>query len=541
VAAREGNVAGSSSVTFTLFLSRPVPTPVSVHVATRDGTAVAGSDYQAFAGVVTFPANAQFAYVGVLIISDAVEEANETFFLDLSNPSSGAVIARSSGQATILDDDGPASLGGSVYSDANFNGRRDTGEAGIANVSIQLFRAGSLLRTLVATTTTNADGQYLFRNLTPGTYSIAEQQPSGFSDGGEQLGSLGGTVQNDAFADINLTGGVDATDYNFGEHPIVKILNLPALFPNRAVTSPVAEGSEAILTGMVFDPNPNDRFILDIDWGDGTPVETHHYGPGQKGDLVSIPHRYLNNGVYTIHLAWRDQDGAGNSGDLQVVVNNVPPSLRPLSDRTLGAGEALHEPVVFQDPGNDTWTAAVDYGDGTVERRTDVRAGQPFHLDHGYAAPGTYRVTVAVIDSDGDIGSQSFLVTVPAAPAATDRPLAEFRVTASTLIFAQDDFAVLRMSGTAPELGNCTCYGEIDFVPGAAEGTLEGTGVATFTAANGDLLVGVIAAQLDTEDSTLTVEVHWRDAVTFSDGMTVESTGRFADHRPAGIIAILIG
>jgi hypothetical protein len=28
--------------------------------------------------------------------------------------------------------------------------------------------------------------------------------------------------------------------------------------------------------------------------------------------------------------------------------------------------------------------------------------------------------------------------------------------------------------------------------------------------------------------------IHWRDAVTFGDGTTVASTGRFVDHRPPG-------
>jgi hypothetical protein len=49
-----------------------------------------------------------------------------------------------------------------------------------------------------------------------------------------------------------------------------------------------------------------------------------------------------------------------------------------------------------------------------------------------------------------------------------------------------------------------------------------------------------MAAQLD-EEGTLQVVIHWRDAVTFSNGTVVESTGRFVEHRPSGIYAILIG
>jgi hypothetical protein len=124
--------------------------------------------------------------------------------------------------------------------------------------------------------------------------------------------------------------------------------------------------------------------------------------------------------------------------------------------------------------------------------------------------------------------------------AAADQPLGSMKVKSFSLTFEDDGLAVLRMTGTAPELGNCACYAEIDFVPGEDEGTLDGVGVVVFKAANGDLLVGVVAAHFD-EDGNFSAEMHWRDAVTFSDRTTVESTGRFVDHRPPGIIAILIG
>jgi hypothetical protein len=118
--------------------------------------------------------------------------------------------------------------------------------------------------------------------------------------------------------------------------------------------------------------------------------------------------------------------------------------------------------------------------------------------------------------------------------ATADQPLGKIKVKSITLTIDDDGFAVLRMTGTAEELGNCACYGEIVFVPGAEPGTLDGLGVVAFEAANGDLLVGVIAAQLS-DGGTFRAEIHWRDAVTLSDGSTVESTGRFFDHRPPGV------
>jgi hypothetical protein len=117
--------------------------------------------------------------------------------------------------------------------------------------------------------------------------------------------------------------------------------------------------------------------------------------------------------------------------------------------------------------------------------------------------------------------------------AAADQPLSKLKVKSATLTFSDGGFAVLRLTGTAEALGNCAAYGELDFVPGEDEDTLDGMGVIAFTAANGDVLVGVIEAQID-EDNVIRWVIHWRDDVTFSDGTTVASTGRFVDHRPPG-------
>jgi hypothetical protein len=119
---------------------------------------------------------------------------------------------------------------------------------------------------------------------------------------------------------------------------------------------------------------------------------------------------------------------------------------------------------------------------------------------------------------------------------AADQPLGKVKSKSISLTFRQDGFAVLRLTGTSEELGNCTGYGELVFVPGEDEDTLDGMGVVAFTAANGDILVGVIAAQLDIIAQTLGFDIHWRDAVTFSDGTTVESSGRFLNRRPPGAV-----
>jgi hypothetical protein len=87
----EGN-AGTASATFTVTLSAPSSQPVTVAYGTGNGTATAGSDYQAANGTVTFAPGETSKTITVLVNGDRLAEPNETFFVNLSNPTD-AVIA----------------------------------------------------------------------------------------------------------------------------------------------------------------------------------------------------------------------------------------------------------------------------------------------------------------------------------------------------------------------------------------------------------------------------------------------------------------
>ena len=64
------------------------------------------------------------------------------------------------------------------------------------------------------------------------------------------------------------------------------------------------------------------------------------------------------------------------------------------------------------DPGVDTTTATVDYGDGTGVRPLALREDMSFDLSHVYADDGDYTVTVEVTDDDTGVGSDTLTVTV---------------------------------------------------------------------------------------------------------------------------------
>jgi hypothetical protein len=99
----EGNV-GSVAATFTLTLSVPSAEPITVSYATADGSATAGSDYQASSGTLTFAPDETEKTITVLVNGDRLGEPTETFFVNLSSPTN-AVIADGQGLGTIMDDE----------------------------------------------------------------------------------------------------------------------------------------------------------------------------------------------------------------------------------------------------------------------------------------------------------------------------------------------------------------------------------------------------------------------------------------------------
>jgi hypothetical protein len=103
VTVTEGN-AGTTTATFTISLSAASGQAVTVDWATTAGTATAGTDYTAASGSRTIAAGSTTATVGITVNGDALDEADETFGVALSN-ATHATIGDGSGAASIADDD----------------------------------------------------------------------------------------------------------------------------------------------------------------------------------------------------------------------------------------------------------------------------------------------------------------------------------------------------------------------------------------------------------------------------------------------------
>ena len=98
-------VVEGDTATFRVTLSAASENVVTVSYKTKDGTAVAGSDYTAMAGTLRFEPGDTTKTIRVPTVDDDTPEETEAFTVELSAPS-GATVADGTGTGTISDDDG---------------------------------------------------------------------------------------------------------------------------------------------------------------------------------------------------------------------------------------------------------------------------------------------------------------------------------------------------------------------------------------------------------------------------------------------------
>jgi hypothetical protein len=101
--------SGTNSAVFTVNQSAVSGLQSTVHYATADGTASAGTDYVATAGDLTFAPGATTQTFAVVVNGDASYEAKETFSVTLSNPVN-ATLGTSTASGTITSTVVPAGL-----------------------------------------------------------------------------------------------------------------------------------------------------------------------------------------------------------------------------------------------------------------------------------------------------------------------------------------------------------------------------------------------------------------------------------------------
>jgi hypothetical protein len=106
----EGDPTANPDLLVPVTLSGPSGSTVTVDFATADGTATAGTDYLSSTGTLTFAPGVLTQNVTISVVSDLADEADETVFVNLTNPV-GGTIGDAQGVGTITDDDSVTDAG----------------------------------------------------------------------------------------------------------------------------------------------------------------------------------------------------------------------------------------------------------------------------------------------------------------------------------------------------------------------------------------------------------------------------------------------
>lgn len=195
---------------------------------------------------------------------------------------------------------------------------------------------------------------------------------------------------------ISYVGG-DGNDVT-----IRRVSGSPA-FENRALTPVVDEGGFVTLSGLITEPDEEDTFFLDVDWGDGT-VETFTFLPGTPRQ-IAVAHQYLvsQDAPIPVHVAWRDDHGGGNSAVLSTQVRNVAPVIiGPEFDAPPAPGESSTLRFRIYDPSPfDAFRVEIRWGDRSPVEVVELPAGTTqVELAHQFRRrPSRVRISVTEVSA----------------------------------------------------------------------------------------------------------------------------------------------
>lgn len=145
------------------------------------------------------------------------------------------------------------------------------------------------------------------------------------------------------------------------------------------------------------------------------------------------PSQYITSGPDgNIWYTFWNPNGVSSIGRFNIA--NAPPQVAPIPYATINEGDTYTAPGSFTDPDSSSWTATVDYGDGSGVQSLPL-SGNDFSLSHTYPAVGNYTVTVKITDNQGATGTSATSVlvnnvaptvtgvTVPSAPIQINSPV----------------------------------------------------------------------------------------------------------------------
>jgi hypothetical protein len=406
VSVAEGN-AGTSSAIFTVSMSPISARTISVDWATANDTALAPVDYAAGTGTLTFNPGQTAKTVQVTASGDTTDEPDETFFVNLSNPTN-ATIADAQGLGTIADDDAPptVSIGNASVPEGN------TGTAP-ATFTVSLSAASGKTVTVEyasANGTATAPADYAAVGTTILTFTPGQLSKT------VTVNAQGDVLDEaDETFSVNLSNAVNASIAGApGAGVITDDDPLPRLSINDVTVTEGDAGTVAASFTLTLAPVSGRNVTIDYGTADATAVQPGDYTstnntltftPGQttktvtvnaKGDTTDeIDETFAVNLTNAVNATITDAQGTGTITD-----DDLPPTLS-LGNASVAEGDTGTSPITFTVflSGASGKTVAVDY------TTSDLSATQP--ADYA-TATGTVTFTpgqtsrIATVNAKGD-------------------------------------------------------------------------------------------------------------------------------------------
>lgn len=398
----------AKSLTVTVKRTGAVNAPASVDFATSDGTASDGSDYTGVSGTLSFGANVSTRTFSVPLLTDTLDEPDETINLALSNPS-GGVLGQAVAAITITDDDTAGTI---ELASATFGGSEAGGSALVTLKRSGGTASGATAHYATSDGTAHEPSDY---TATSGTASFgAGQTTTTFSvpiladglpeatetigvtlsspGGGAALGALTGgviyVVSSDVLPTLSI-GDVSLSEGNTGtQNADFSVTLVPASVQTVTVIYTTADGTATA---------PSDYTAT---------VGTLTFNPTETVKTISVPvvgdTSPESDEIFSVDLFGPVNAEIGDAHGQGTIVNDDPPLLSiddvSLTEGNSGTGNASF--TVSLAPAS-VQTVTVQYATtdgtataGTQNAQTFSNAGTITILDNGAATPYPSTITV---------------------------------------------------------------------------------------------------------------------------------------------------
>ena len=362
VTANEGDV-GTTSFTFTVTLGGVVSGPASVTVNTADGSAtVADNDFTAVNDLVLNFAAAGSQTVTVNVNGDTKFETNQTFSVNLSNATGGAVISDATGLGMITNDDARPTI---IIAGANANEGDDlTFNLSLSNPSDETV---TVLATVNDGTATVADNDYTDIN----------GQLITFNPGVTSQQFVVQTIEDTKFeadqtVSVVLSGATNASGTS-GSPATGTIVNDDAR-PTITITGASASEGDALTFNLTLS-NPSDETVtVQATVNDGTATVADNDYTDVNGQLITFNPGVTAQSfvVQTIEDAKFETDQtvsvvlSGETNATGTIVNDDARPTITITGASASEGDALTFNLTLSNPSDEVVTVLATVNDGTA-------------------------------------------------------------------------------------------------------------------------------------------------------------------------------